>query len=95
MLSDDKTLSVAAAPETTPQAGGIGIPIRTTSSGTPGNLMLITTPGSASTAARSASASNARIKRSDDGFILQPVVVPPAGSTATDPAGSESPGSAE
>lgn len=95
ILSDDKSPAVAALSGTASQAGISRTPGRTASSTTPGNLMLITTPVKTSTPVRSVSSSNARTKRSDDGFILQPVVVPPAGSTATDPAGSESPGTAK
>ncbi len=68
-------------------------PIRTVSSAAPGNLTLITTPGGTSkpdtsNPARSVSSPNTSSKRSDDGFILQPVVVPPTGPTATGPVGS-------
>ena len=95
ILSDDKSPAVAAVTGPASQAGNSRIQARTASNTKPGNLMLITTPGEASTPARSVSSSNPGTKRSDDGFILQPVVVPPAGSTATGPAGSESPGSAK
>lgn len=64
-----------------------------------GNLTLITTKGSlttdSSTPVRNAGAPSEPTKRSDGGFILQPAVVPPTGSTATDPVGSESLGSAK
>ena len=71
------------------------IPVRTVSSSGPGNLMIISPTGSASnsdlaTQTQTVSPPNSRIQRSDDGFILQPVVVPPIGPTATGPVGSES-----
>jgi len=71
------------------------IPVRTVSSPGPGNLMLISPTGSVSnsdraTQTQTVSPPNSRTKRSDDGFILQPVVVPPTGPTATGPVGSES-----
>lgn len=74
------------------------VPVQTVSSSTPGNLMIISTPGNSSRRGRVVPAPNtgsdgARIQRSDDGFILQPVVVPPTGPTATGPVGSESQGS--
>ena len=60
----------------------------------PGNLMLIPYSGRSTrrsplaTLQDSADASP-QTKRSDDGLILQPVVVPPTGPTATGPVGSE------
>lgn len=73
------------------------VPVRTVSTSLPGNLTLITTKGSlttdSSTPVRNAGPPSEPTKRSDGVFILQPAVVPPTGSTATDPVGSESPGS--
>ena len=65
------------------------------SSSTPGNLMLIPYSGRASRRSPLATLENPveekpQTKRSDDGFLLQPVVVPPTGPTATGPVGSES-----
>ena len=75
------------------------VPVRTVSASAPGNLMLITTKSplapDISQPAGKAGLLNAQIKRSDGGFMLQSVVVPPTGSTATGPVGSESPGSAK
>jgi hypothetical protein len=75
------------------------VPAATVSAVSPGNLMLITSGGSLiadrSKPARDAGPLNEQTKRSDDGFILQSVVVPPTGPTATGPVGSESQGSAK
>lgn len=93
--------AVAVAPATTgrPVSGSsVGqVPVRTVSNSTPGNLMILSSPGNpvkTETAApgRSSGSVNSRVQRSDDGFILQPVVVPPTGPTATGPVGSDSSG---
>jgi hypothetical protein len=75
----------------------VPVPVRTASSSAPGNLMMISSPNSSSkpshsTPARTPGSVSSKGQRSDDGFILQPVVVPPTGPTATGPVGSESPG---
>ena len=99
----DSTSLAAGNPAPSASAGNASTtgksqpPVRTVSSSTPGNLMLMTTPSTPAKPgspklARSAGSTNERTKRSDDGFILQPVVVPPTGPTATGPVGSESPG---
>ncbi len=85
--------------ETASATGKSPVPVRTVSASAPGNLMLITTKSplapDISQPAGKAGLLNAQIKRSDGGFMLQSVVVPPTGSTATGPVGSESPGSAK
>lgn len=70
-------------------------PVRPVSSSTAGNLMLI--PYSRRAARRSplatledSTAPSPQTRRSDGGFSLQPVVVPPTGLTATGPVGSAS-----
>ena len=88
-----------SATETASAPGKSPVPVRTVSTSSPGNLMLITTKNSLtpdiSKPTGNAGPPNEQIKRSDGGFILQSVVVPPTGSTATGPVGSESPGSAK
>jgi hypothetical protein len=100
MLADDQSVSTPISNVTTSPSGSKQTLVRTASSpgSGSGNLMLITTPGGSSKPdtskpARSVSFTNVESKRSDDGFKLQPVVVPPTGPTATGPVGSESPGS--
>ena len=100
MLADSKPASdVTMKPASNPlPTGNSQVPIRTAANSGAGNLLLLTTPSGLSNPdnskpARSVSSTNVRSKRSDDGFILQPVVVPPTGPTATGPVGSESPGS--
>ena len=87
------------ATENASATGKNKVPVRTVStSSSPGNLMLITTKGSLTADSPKPSGNtgtaNEQGKRSDGGFQLQPVVVPPTGPTATGPVGSESPGSA-
>ena len=93
--------AVAVAPATAgrPVSGSTAsqVPVRTVSNSAPGNLMILSTPGNpakteAAAPARSSGSVNSRAQRSDDGFILQPVVVPPTGPTATGPVGSDSSG---
>ncbi|MEJ7592172.1 MAG: hypothetical protein WKF77_11535 [Planctomycetaceae bacterium] len=75
------------------------LPVRTVSTSSPGNLTLITIKGPLASDSPKPVGNpgppREQTKRSDGGFILQPVVVPPTGPTATGPVGSESPGSAE
>ncbi len=80
---------------TNSSASASAIPVRPVSSSTPGNLMLI--PYSGPAARRSPLANledsttpSPQTRRSDDGYSLQPVVVPPTGPTATGPVGSAS-----
>ena len=98
------TLSPATGIPASGPAGGIAsapgkspVPVRTVATSPTGNLTLITTKGclttDSSTPVRNAGPPSEPTKRSDGVFILQPAVVPPTGSTATDPVGSESPGS--
>ncbi len=93
--------AVAVAPATAgrPVSGSTvsQVPVRTVSNSTPGNLMILSSPGNpakteAAAPARSSGNVNSRAQRSDDGFILQPVVVPPTGPTATGPVGSDTTG---
>lgn len=97
-LNDGISASIPTSNATATTSGNKQIPVRTASSSASGNLMLITTPGGSSKPdtskpARSVSSTNVASKRSDDGFILQPVVVPPTGPTATGPVGSVPSGS--
>jgi hypothetical protein len=92
-LSEGTSVSTPAATATANKAGSKQVPVRTVSSSGTGNLNLIATPGGSakpdtSKPARSVSSTNVTSKRSDDGFRLQPVVVPPTGPTATGPVGS-------
>ena len=88
-----------SAAETASVTGNSRLPVRTVSTSGPGNLMLITIksslPAEISEPIGNAGPANEHTRRSDGGFLLQPVVVPPTGSTATGPVGSESPGSAK
>ena len=104
--SPASTLSLATGIPASGPAGGIAsapgkspVPVRTVATSPTGNLTLITTKGclttDSSTPVRNAGPPSEPTKRSDGVFILQPAVVPPTGSTATDPVGSESPGSAK
>ena len=93
MLSDGISVSAPISTATATTSGSKQIPVRAASSFEAGNLMLITTPGGpskpdTSKPAFSVPSTNIVSKRSDDGFRLQPVVVPPTGSTATGPVGS-------
>jgi len=87
------------ATETASVTGKSPLPVRPVSTSSPGNLMLITKKSSLTTDISKPTGNvgppNEQTKRSDGGFKLQPVVVPPTGSTATGPVGSESPGSAK
>jgi len=93
--------SVASGPvnATASATGKNPVLVRTVSTSAPGNLMLILTKSALTTdiskPTGNAGPANEQTKRSDGGSKLQPVVVPPTGSTATGPVGSESPGSAK
>ncbi len=100
--------AAGAIAENASATGQKQITARSVSSSKPGNLMLLKTEGSATTSSKlvpnagqqnadqqNAGQTNVQSKRSDGGFQLQPVVVPPTGPTATGPVGSESPGSAK
>jgi hypothetical protein len=97
-LPETATAALPVAGEFSSGSANSSVPLRTVSSSTPGNLMIISTPGNSPrpghmVPVRNPGSGSARIQRSDDGFILQPVVVPPTGPTATGPVGSESQGS--
>ena len=97
-LSDGIADSTTTSNATATTSGNSQTPVRTVTSSASGNLMLITAPGGfskpdTSKPARSVSSTNVISKRSDDGFTLQPVVVPPTGPTATGPVGSVPSGS--
>lgn len=87
------------ATETASATGKSPVPVRPVSTSSPGNLMLITTKSPLTTDISKPTGSAGPLieqtKRSDGSFKLQPVVVPPTGSTATGPVGSETPGSAK